>query len=157
MLLWNILLTFRSTISPFKWLCRGKFASVCSWLLQIFLEMCYITGEEIQKRPRVFSVLLCNFAPEIFRILVTTQLRRIIKIYLGQSTKSVRKEIMRSSYFCKKNKSNLDAAIQIFLCLRDPISSVFPAHCHVSPHSRSINICVVKRYLFISFSPSYIC
>ena len=58
-------------------------------------------------------------------IMVIIQLRRIINAYLRRSTKPLQNEILRLSNFRLQNLSNLDAAIQIFLCLHKPNSPIF--------------------------------
>ena len=61
-------------------------------------------------------------------IMVIIQLRRIINAYLRRSTKSVKNEILRLSNFRLQNLSNLDAAIQIFLYLHKPNSTIFHSY-----------------------------
>ena len=61
-------------------------------------------------------------------IMVIIQLRRIINAYLRRSTKPLQNEILRLSNFRLQNLSNLDAAIQIFLCLHKPNSPIFHSY-----------------------------
>ena len=56
--------------------------------------------------------------------------------------------------FLLQNLSNLDAAIQIFLCPHKPNSLISHFLLHISPHWCSLNICYVTQWsLFTGFCP----
>ena len=76
-------------------------------------------------------------------MIVTIQPRSIINVYLRRSTKIVQdSSSLCLLNFCRKNSSNLDAAIKSFSPALAKLNRL-PFLCRGLPHNCFINICIV--------------